>query len=88
MALKLCSECGAPEMITGEHEWLNNGGIVQGRRRSHRMVFVETEILDPLFRGIAEIIGMSIEDIIIAAVRRSVRSYLKAFVPVAVSDKI
>ena len=88
MELKPCPECGAPEIITGEHLWLNNGDIVQKRHQSHRMVFIETDNMDPLFRGIEQIIGVGIEHIIITAVRRAVRPYLQAFVPTTVMEKI
>ena len=88
MELERCPECGAPENITGEHLWLNNGDIVQKRHQSHRMVIIETENMDPLFRGIEQIIGVNIEPIVITAVRRAVRPYLKAFIPAEVSEKI
>ena len=88
MELKPCPECGAPEIITGEHQWMNNGEIVQKRHQSHRMVFVETENMDPLFRGIAQIIGAEVEHMIIAAGRRAVRPYLQAFVSADVREKV
>src|SRR5450759_1712607 len=88
MELKPCPECGVPEIITGEHQWLNNGDIVQKRHQSHRMVFIETENLDPLFRGIAQIIGAEIEHMVITAGRRACRIYLEAFVPADVREKI
>jgi hypothetical protein len=52
------------------------------------MVFIETENLDSLFHGIESIIGTSIEHMVITAVRRAVRPYLKAFVLVPISEKI
>ena len=88
MELERCPECGAPKIITGEHVWLNNGEIVQKRHQSHRMVIIETENMDPIFRGIEQIIGVNIEPIVITAVRRAVRPYLKAFIPAEVSEKI
>jgi hypothetical protein len=78
--LKTCPECGVPELITDEQAWLDNGDIVQKRNQSHRMVFVETDNIDPLFRGIEWIIGVRIEDMVITAVRRAVRPFLGAFV--------
>jgi len=88
MDLKSCPECGTPEIITGEHLWLNNGDIVQSRAQTSRIVFVETENLDPLFRGIAQIIGAEIEHMVITAGRRACRIYLEAFVPADVREKI
>lgn len=86
--LDRCLECGLPEIITSEHSWLNNGDIVQSRNQQSRMVFIETENLDPLFKGIEEIIGSPIEHLVITAGRRAYRGYLKSFVPEAVREKI
>lgn len=83
-----CPECGVPTLITAEHSWLNNGDIVQNRNRQSRMVFIETENLDPLFKGIEQIIGIPIEHMIITAGRRAYRGYLKSFVPEDVRTKI
>ena len=88
MELKLCPECGVPEIIAREHRWLNNGDVVQSRAQTSRMVFIETENLDPLFRGIAQIIGTDIEGMIITAGRRAYRVYLEAFVPKETREKI
>jgi hypothetical protein len=88
MEPKNCPECGVPELITSENTWLNNGDIVNARERGHRMVFIETENLDPLFEGIAEIVGSPIEKLIIAAGRRAYRAYLGAFVDEETKAKI
>jgi hypothetical protein len=88
MELKTCPECGVPELVTGEQKWLDNGDIVQKRNQSHRMVFVETDNLDHLFRGIERIIGVGIEDIVITTVRRAVRPFLSAFISADMREKI
>jgi hypothetical protein len=75
-----CPNCGVPRYISSEHQWLDNGDIVQRREPWHRMVFVECENFDPLFRGIEEIIGISIELIVHTAQRRAVRLYLSQFI--------
>jgi len=77
-----------PKIITGEHTWMNNGDIVQSRNQSSRMVFIETENLDPLFKGIEQIIGVPIEHMVITAGRRAYRGYLKSFVPTEVRERI
>jgi hypothetical protein len=78
--LELCPECEVPLAVTSELKWLDNGDIVQARDQGHRMSLMESENLDPLFWGIEEIIGRSIEPIVIEAVRRNTRSYLKRFI--------
>jgi hypothetical protein len=88
MELKSCPECGVPELITSEHLWLNNGDIVHARAVTSRMLFIETENMDPLFKGIAEIIGTDIEPMVITAARRAYRLYLEAFVPEKTRQRI
>jgi len=88
MELKPCSECGVPEIMTSEHRWLDNGDIVQSRAQTSRILFIETENLDPLFRNIAQIIGSDIEHMIITTARRAFGVYLKAFVPKETREKI
>jgi len=80
LELKPCPECKVPEYISREHSWLDNGDIVQSREEWHRMLFIETAGIDPLFRGIEEIVGESIEHIVITAQRRAVRMYLSQFI--------
>ncbi len=88
MEIKLCPECGAPEIATGEHIWLNNGDIVHKRALSSRMVFLESENLDPVYRGIEQIIGVPIEHMVITANRRAQCVYLKSFVPHEILEKV
>jgi hypothetical protein len=76
-----CPECGVPYHITSEHNWLNNGAIVQSRERRTRMVFIECENLDPLFDGIENLIGMPIGRAVTAAKRKAVRTYLGNLMP-------
>ena len=86
--LDLCPECGVPKLVTSEHTWLNNGDIVQSRNHESRMIFIETENLDPLFKGIGQIIGVDIGHMVITAGRRAYRGYLRSFVPAEVREKI
>lgn len=88
MALELCPECGVPKIATTEHLWSNNGDIVHSRAQSTRIVFLETENLDPLFRGIEQIIGLPIERMVITSSRRAYRIYLHGFVPELIREKI
>jgi len=78
--LKACPECQVPDYITSEHLWLDNGDIVQKRNQAARLVFFESENIDPLFRNIQEIIGVPIEHMVINSVRRAVRIYVSLIV--------
>jgi hypothetical protein len=88
LELELCPGCGVPKIITSEHLWSNNGDILHSRAQSTRIIFLETENLDPLFRGIERIIGMPIMHMVITASRRAYRIYLNAFVPESIREKI
>jgi len=79
--LELCPECGAPSYITSELLWLDSGVIVQRRDPKHRVVFLECENLDPLFAGIGEIVGRSIESIVVEGRRKGARDYVLQFIP-------
>jgi hypothetical protein len=78
--LKRCPQCGIPEYISSEHQWLDNGDIVVRREPWYRMVFMECENLDPLWRGIEEIIGVSIKHMLVTSQRRAARMYLSQFI--------
>jgi hypothetical protein len=81
LELEVCPECGAPELLTSENLWLDNGDIIQKRVERNRMIFIETENLDPVFQSIEQIIGTSIEQVVITAMRRAVRGFLGSFLP-------
>jgi hypothetical protein len=75
-----CELCGVPDYISKEHTWLNNGDIVHSRDRARRVVFLESENIDPLLKDIEQQIGTSIEQIVIACVQKNIRNALRLFV--------
>jgi hypothetical protein len=79
--IDVCRLCGVPLYITNQHEWMDNGVIQARFEARNRLVFFESGNLDPLFDGIAEIVGMPIEHLVIDASRRSTRSYMDHVVP-------
>jgi hypothetical protein len=78
---KLCPICGASRRIVREHLWLNDGTIVQKKNRDHRMVFIETHNIASTFSGVEEIIGMSIEHIIVESKRRATFDFVDHMLP-------
>ncbi|OFW66177.1 MAG: hypothetical protein A2V52_06550 [Actinobacteria bacterium RBG_19FT_COMBO_54_7] len=86
--LEACPECKVPTLVTKEHTWLNNGEMVQARDDGHRVIFLESDNLDPLFTEIGNIIGRPVENILIGAVRRALRMYLRLFVPKETREKV
>lgn len=81
MELNTCGECGVPEYITSEHLWTDGGHIVQARDRRHILTFIESDNLDTLFHGIEDILGQSIERLVLATRRRAGRAYMDRVIP-------
>jgi hypothetical protein len=86
--IDFCPECGVPSYITSELLWLDSGVIVQCRDPEHRVVFIECENLDPLFSGIGDIIGHSIETIVIESRRRGARDYVLQFLSAGFAEQL
>ena len=86
--INVCPKCGIPLFISSQHVWLDNGVIQPKEQEDQRLVFFECGNLDPLFDGISEIIGMSIEHLVIDASRRSTRSYMDHVVPDDIKEMI
>lgn len=83
-----CPRCGASLYVTQEHSWLNNGDIVFRRATERRMVFMETENLDPLIKGIEEITGEPIAQIVMLACRKIICTYIRHLLPGDVSEMV
>lgn len=86
--LVICPECGVPEQIVESYIWLNSGVMVVNTDQTQRLIFVESENLDPLFEGIAEVIGLPIERQVSDVCRRGTRNVVKDMVPQEVKDLI
>jgi hypothetical protein len=84
----VCPECTVPNQFIDSHLWLGGGTIVQSADREHRMVLLECANLDPLFKGIEEIIGVPIERIVIETKRRATRDYLNRLIPDEIKDQV
>ncbi len=79
--IKLCPECGVPRRITKENIWQSNGKIVERKNPAHRMVFIEDDSVSGVFGKIEEILGLSIERIIVESERKLAYDYVSHFVP-------
>ena len=86
--IERCPECGVPMQTVTAHAWLAGGIIVQSNDRDHRMVIIECENLDPLYKGIEEIIGVPIERIIVETKRRATSEYIGRLIPAEVKEMI
>lgn len=86
--LELCPACGAPLLFVANHRWLDSGVTVQSLDPEHRMVLVETDNIDLLFRKIEELLGIPIERIIIETKRRATREYIDRLTPPEVKEGV
>ena len=78
---ELCGECGVPLMVSREFTWESNGVISLRGSEHNRVVLFESRIIDNLFKGIEELIGMNIEHIVIESRRREVKRYIEKSFP-------
>lgn len=76
-----CDRCGVPLMVSSGHSWDPNGVISLADSPHNRMVFFESDIIDQLFRGIEELIGMPIEHMIIEGRSRETKRYIERVFP-------
>ena len=83
-----CQKCGVPEYITSEHEWHNNGLIVQKKDKRHILIFIENDNLVELFSRIEEIMEFSIERIIMNTRRRASRAYMDRVIPNSLREMV
>ena len=78
--VRRCGECGIPRHVSRQVIWRDNGTAYQRRNPDHRSVFIESENIDGVFRGIEYIIGTTIEHIVVESRRRSAYDYLEHMV--------
>jgi hypothetical protein len=76
-----CPECGVPETFAQNQVWLNNGDIVQRANPYARAGFIECENYDPLFDNISDIIGLSIDHIVVNIQAATTDVYMRSVIP-------
>jgi hypothetical protein len=88
MEVNSCPECGVPGIFNERQIWLNNGDIVAGPEKKNRLGFIECENLDPLFKEIEEIIGISIEPLVVNITARGVEQYTLNLIPDEIREMV
>lgn len=78
---ELCESCGVPLLVGTIFEWNEAGLISLPDNPRGRMVFYESAYIDSIFRGIGEIIGVSIEHIAMERKRRDTRKFMERIFP-------
>jgi hypothetical protein len=74
--VKICKTCGVPVRIGKDHNWNRDGTITQKRDPDHRMLFFDSDSIDGLFANIEQLIGVSLEKIIVESKARATRAYI------------
>ncbi len=75
--IAVCESCGVPKLISSVFSWDDNGIISISYSPGARMVFYESENIDNIFRGVEELIGLSIEHIVMERKRRDTRRFME-----------
>lgn len=87
-AFEYCPSCGAPLLFVSNHRWMKGGVTVQSLDPDHRMVLIEVDNLDLLFRKIEDLLTVPIERIIIETKRRATRDYIDRLTPPEVKEGV
>lgn len=83
-----CPECSVPLPFTETRRWLNNGDIVQRENPHARFGFLECENLDPLFHNLGQIVGMSIEPIVVKLDALATAHFMSKLVPKEIKERV
>ncbi|MDD5748078.1 MAG: hypothetical protein PHP64_03350 [Actinomycetota bacterium] len=74
--MRECQKCGVPRALTNDYTWGSNGTISLRKGSSHRMVMLDNDALNHIFRSIEETIGLPLETITLEAKRKSGKDYI------------
>jgi len=85
---ELCAECEVPLMIGREQKWDNNGVIPLALNPRRRSVFYESDVVDNLFEGIGDLIGVPVDHMVIESRRRDVRRFIERTFPSQIEESI
>ncbi len=88
MEIEVCPRCLVPTQFVNINEWAGGGTISQSNDPEHRMVLIECDNIDPLFKEIETLIGMPIERIVIESKRRDTARYMNRVIPPDVKEKV
>jgi hypothetical protein len=87
-AMELCTECGVPLMVSQGMKWDSNGVIPLSLNPRRRSVLYESDVVDNLFKGIGDIIGMPVDHIVIESRRRDVRRFIEHTFPSQIEESL
>jgi hypothetical protein len=79
--IAVCEECGVPLMISGSLSWEASGVISMVISPANRVVLYESDVIDNLFCGVEQLLGISLEHIVIESRRRDARRFVERGFP-------
>ena len=88
LEVAVCPECGVPKPFTEDNVWLNSGAMVQAGDETRRVGFIESENLDPVYKGIEEIIGVPINHLVIDVIRKGTLDYIRNITLPKIQERI
>ncbi|OFW57339.1 MAG: hypothetical protein A2Y75_06135 [Candidatus Solincola sediminis] len=79
--LEVCDQCGTPLFVANGLKWGDNGTITLASSPKNRMVFFESELIDHLFAGIGELLGIPLGHLVIESRARETKRYIERLFP-------
>jgi hypothetical protein len=80
--IELCKECSVSLIVAEGHTWHDNGVVTTADDPDYRMTFFESNDIKMVFARLEEMIGLSIDRVIIESKSREARQYAyKSFPP-------
>jgi hypothetical protein len=76
--MKYCPRCGVSRTLASEHRWDPGGNITLTRDPTHRMTLLDNDALENIFDSISDRIGLSVNNIVKEAKRKSSRHFMDA----------
>ncbi len=77
---KRCSSCNVPLKFSKMNAWHNDGTISQAHNPDHRLFFYHADGFDRLFGNVADLLGASIDSMIIDSKRKSTIDFLNTLI--------
>jgi hypothetical protein len=84
--IESCKSCGLPLFIGFVGKWENNGVLSCGFLPGGRGIFYESDTINTLTESLEELLGASVEHILIESIRRDVRGFMENFLSMQISQ--
>jgi hypothetical protein len=86
--IELCKSCGVPLFIAFISRWESNGVINCDFLPGGRGIFYESDTINAFTNELQELLGISLEHILIESIRRDVRGFMENFLAMQISQAL